>query len=65
MDAWMHGYMYKYVQNIHIYIYTYIYVCHKSEFVALEKKKIVLLVYWGSSPGGWALNPLKPCRKIL
>ena len=30
--------MYKY-----LYIYIHIYVCHKSEFVALEKK-IVLLV---------------------
>ena len=53
MDAWMHGYMYKYVQ---ISIYIHIYVCHKSEFVALEKKNR-LAGYWGRHLVG-GFNPL-------
>ena len=38
----MHGCM-DICINMYKYPYIYIYVCHKSEFVALEKK-IVLLV---------------------
>ena len=53
MDGWMHGCM---DICINMYKYLYIYICHKSEFVALEKKNR-LAGYWGRHLVG-GFNPL-------